>query len=240
MRRMRAFVQQASGTVAPLGTLAFWIGMGLAARSYPSEYDWRYMTMSSLVYAERNPSGFLWARGGLFLCGVAGLYWTAELLRGWRRLYIAQRPIGIWVLGLGYLCMTCCAVLPEGRFITPRAHDLLALAAFVGICVGLAVLTFKVIARSPYGRKLRGSPRLYAGMLAGFALSPIVLGAVAQAYVSHELPALPWVSLVWRKHGVPVYLSFAFWEWVTCAVFSPYVAVLSRASPPSGRCSSDF
>ena len=237
---MRAFVQQASGTVAPLGTLAFWIGMGLAARSYPSEYDWRYMTMSSLVYAERNPGGFLWARGGLFLCGVAGLYWTAELLRGWRRLYIAQRPIGIWVLGLGYLCMTCCAVLPEGRFITPRAHDLLALAAFVGICVGLAVLTFKVIARSPYGRKLRGSPHLYAGMLAAFALSPIVLGAVAQAYVSHELPALPWVSLVWRKRGVPVYLSFAFWEWVTCAVFSLYVAVLSRASPPSGRFSSDF
>jgi hypothetical protein len=77
-------------------------------------------------------------------------------------------------------------------------------------------------------------------MLAGFALSPIVLGAVAQAYVSHELSALPWVSLVWRKRGVPVYLSFAFWEWVTCAVFSLYVAVLSRAAPPSGRYSSDF
>jgi hypothetical protein len=77
-------------------------------------------------------------------------------------------------------------------------------------------------------------------MLAGFALSPIVLGAVAQAYVSHELPALPWVSLVWRKRGVPVYLSFAFWEWVTCAVFSVYVAVLSRVAPPSGGYSSDF
>jgi len=240
MRRMLTFVQQASGTVAPLGTLAFWIGMGLAARSHPSEYDWRYMTMSTLVYAERNPSGFLWARGGLFLCGVAGLYWTAELLEGWRRLYIAERPIGIWVLGLGYLCMTCLAVLPEGRFLTSRTHDLLALAAFVGICVGLAVLSFKLIGQSPYVRRLRGGPCLYASMLAGLALSPIVLGAVAQAYVSQDLPALPWVSLVWRKRGVPVYLSFAFWEWVTCAVFSLYVAVLSRAAPRSGRYSPDF
>jgi hypothetical protein len=213
--------------VAPLGTLAFWVGMALAARSYPSEYDWRYMTISSLVYAERNPSGFLWARAGLFLCGVTGLYWAAELCQGWRRLYVAERPIGIWVLGLGYLCMTFCALLPERRVPVPRVHELLALAAFVGICVGLAVLTFKVIAQSSRVRKLRGSPRLYAGMLAGFALSPIVLGAVAQAYVSYALPALPWVSLGWRKRGVPVYLSFAFWEWVTCAVFSLYVTVLS-------------
>jgi len=239
MRRMRAFVQQASYAAAPLGTLAFWLGMTLAARSYPSEYDWRYITISSLVYTERNPSGFLWARGGVFLCGVAGLYWTGELRRRWRRLCIAERPIGISALGLGYLCMTCCALLPE-RFLVPRGHDFLALAAFVGICVGMAVLTFKVIEQSPHVRKLPGSPRLYAGMLAGFALSPIVLGAVAQAYVSHALPALPWVSLVWRERGVPVYLSFAFWEWVTCAVFSLYVAVLSRATAPSGRHSSDL
>jgi len=240
MRRMRAFLQQASCTAAPLGTLAFWVGMALAARTYPSEYDWRYITISSLVYTDRNPSGFLWARGGVFLCGVTGLYWTAELLRGWRRLSIAERPIGTWALGLGYLCMTCCALLPERRFLGPRGHDFLALAAFVGICLGMAVLTFKVIGQSPHMRKLRGSPHLYAGMLAGFALSPIVLGAVAQAYVSHALPALPWVSLVWRKRGVPVYLSFAFWEWVACAVFSLYVAVLSRATAPSVRYSSDL
>jgi hypothetical protein len=72
-------------------------------------------------------------------------------------------------------------------------------------------------------------------MLAGFAISPIILAAVAQAYVSHALPALPWVSLEWRELGVPVYLSFALWEWVTCAVFSLYVLVLSRTTVPPGR-----
>jgi hypothetical protein len=29
---------------------------------------------------------------------------------------------------------------------------------------------------------------------------------------------------------VPVYLSFALWEWVTCAVLSAYGAVLSVAA----------
>jgi uncharacterized protein (DUF2126 family) len=92
----------------------------------------------------------------------------------------------------------------------------------------MALLSFEVIEQSPRVRELPGSPRLYARLLAGFAVSPIIVTAVAQVYVSHALPGLPWVSLAWRERGVPVYLSFAFWEWVTCAVFSVYVLVLSR------------
>jgi hypothetical protein len=126
--------------------------------------------------------------------------------------------------------MTCCALVPEGRFRVPRGHEFLALAAFVGICVGMALLTFRVFKQSPRVRKLPGSPLLYARLLAGFAVAPTVVAAVAQLYVSHALPELPWVSLAWRERGVPVYLSFAFWEWITCAVFSLYVVVLSRTT----------
>ena len=228
-------MRYASSTTVTLGTLAFWVGMAVAARSYPSEYDWRYITISSLVYAERNPSGFLWARGGLLLCGIAGLYWTVRLLRKWQRQCIAVRPAGIFALGSGYLCMTFCALLPEGRFQFHRGHDFLALAAFVGLSVGTAILTLRAIERSPGVRKPPGGARLQPWILAGVALSPVALAAVAQAYVSHALPALPWVGLMWRERGVPVYLSFAFWEWVTCAVFSVYVLVLSRTTEsPAG------
>lgn len=227
---MQASVRYASSTTVTVGTFAFWVGMAVAARSYPSEYDWRYITISSLVYAERNPGGFLWARGGLLLCGTAGLYWTARLLRTWKRQCIAERPIGVFALGLGYLCMTFCALLPEGRFRVPRGHDFLALAAFVGLSVGTALLTLEVIEQSHRVRMPPSSALLHARILAGFALSPIAVAAVAQAYVSHALPALPWVGLEWRERGVPVYLSFAFWEWVACAVLSLYALVLSRTT----------
>jgi hypothetical protein len=73
-----------------------------------------------------------------------------------------------------------------------------------------------------------GSARLAPVIFAGAALAPIVLAALAQAYVSYELPELKWVNLAWRARGVPLYLSFAFWEWVTCAVFSVYMVALAR------------
>jgi hypothetical protein len=124
----------------------------------------------------------------------------------------------------------CCALLPERLLRIPQGHEFLALAAFVGLCIGLVHSAFKAVERSARLGNLAGSPPLQAGILAGVAMSPIVLAALAQAYVSYALPALPWVSLAWRARGVPVYLSFAFWEWVTCAVFSVYMVVLSRTT----------
>jgi hypothetical protein len=232
---MRAFAPQAWCTTASLGVLAFWGGMLMAGRRYPSEYDWRYMTISSLVYGERNPNGYLCARAGIILCGLAGLYWTTVLARNGRRPGSALRPAGIWALGLGYLCMMCCALLPERLVGIPKGHDFLALAAFVGLCIGIVHATFKVVERSARLGRLAGSPALRAVILAGVPLSPIVVAALAQAYVSQALPGLPWVSLTWRARGVPVYLSFAFWEWVTCAVFSVYMVVLSRTTLAAER-----
>jgi Protein of unknown function (DUF998) len=231
---MRGFAPQCWSKTACLGVLAFWGGMLMAGQRYPSEYDWRYMTISSLVYGDRNPNGYLWARAGIVVCGMAGLCWATALARNARQPDIAERPVGIWALGVGYLCMMCCALLPE-RLGIPKSHDFLALAAFVGLCIGMVYSSFKAVERSARLGRLAGRPRLHAAILAGIPLSPIVLAALAQAYVSHALPELPWVSLAWRVRGVPVYLSFAFWEWVTCAVFSMYMVVLSRTTLAARR-----
>ena len=64
-------------------------------------------------------------------------------------------------------------------------------------------------------------------MVAGTALLPILLVSITQAYVAHALPQLPWVGLEWREKRIPAALSFAFWEWITCVVFSVYTSTLS-------------
>jgi hypothetical protein len=213
---------------ALLGVLTFWCGLWMAARRYPSEYDWRFITISRLGYADRNPDGYRWAWGGLMLCGLGGLCWTAVLLRDWRRDGTGRRPVGIWALALGYVCMVGCASLPGGFPLLPRGHDFLAVTAFLGVCIGIMQMTFQVTERSlrQRTRSLLLSPRFYAGLLAGLPLSPILIAAVTQAYISHARPDLPWVGLEWRVLGAPVYLSFALWQWITCAVFSVYSVTL--------------
>jgi hypothetical protein len=75
-------------------------------------------------------------------------------------------------------------------------------------------------------RLVRRRARWYASGAAAAALLPILLAGLAQAYVRYALPELRWVSLSWRENGVPVYLSFAFWEWATCLVLSLYTLVV--------------
>jgi len=223
----------------PLGLLAFWFGMVMAAGRYPAPYDWRYITLSSLVYPDRNPHGYLWARAGLVLCGVMGLHWMVRATRTAERTGAAHWPPGACALALGFLCMASCGLLPEWLFSTGKVHDLLALAAFLGICAGVVHATFKAVAG---GRRWRALPdpsrlgaRLRAGLIAGFPLTPIFVAALAQAYLAAALPTLPWVNLSWRARGVPVYLSFALWEWVSCALFSVYLLALSGTSARAAR-----
>lgn len=222
---------------APLGVIAFWFCLRMAIGQFPSEYDWRYMTISSLLYPDRNPRGYLWAWSGVALCGVGGLCWVAALSLKPGSLHSRERPAGIWAMGLGYICMVCCALLPARVLHIPRSHDLLALTAFVGLCIGTVQLTYRAVERSLRRREGRvpGRPWVYGCVVAGAAVLPMVLVSVAQAYVSHALPRLPWVGLEWREQGIPAYLSFAFWEWVTCIVFSMYTSALSVATISAGR-----
>jgi hypothetical protein len=226
---MQTLSRQTCHAAAPLGVLAFWCGLWIAQQLYPSEYDWRYMTISSLLYPERNPDGYRWAWGGVALCGLGGLCWVAALIRMRRRSNAANWPVGIWALGLGYICMVCCALLPARFLHISRSHDILALAAFLGLCIGTVHLTYCAVDQrlQRRARTFPGRPWIYAGVIAGAALFPILLVSITQAYVSRTLPQLPWVGLEWRRQGVPAYLSFAFWEWVTCVVFSVYTSALS-------------
>jgi len=227
--------------MASVGLLGFWAGLYLASRRFPSQYDWRYMTISSLLYPDRDPRGYSWAWCGVVACALGGLCWVSVLMRSH-----ASRP-GTWALALGYVCMVGCAVWPGHLLHLPRGHDLLALLAFVGICAGTVCLTYEWVERGlrPWcadagahasastsagaGGWSRAGARVCAGLVASAALLPLCLEAATQADVARAFPHLPWVGLEWRARGVPLYLSFAFWEWATCAVLSVYIVALSLA-----------
>jgi hypothetical protein len=190
---------------APLAVLAFWGGIGAAAHAYPGGYDWRYQTISLLLYSDRNPHGYLWAWAGVELCGLAGLAWTAELQRRCVGAITAARATTLGVLRVGFICM-CCAVLPDRLLPLSKGHELFAILAFLGICIGV-VRQGMVAPRGPR-------------VLAGLTPVPVALAALTQAYLQLARPNLPWVSPAWRARGIPLYLSFAVWEWITCVMLS--------------------
>lgn len=199
--------------VTTVGLLAFWTGLGLAARSYASAYDWRYMTISSLLYQDRNPYGYLWGRAGLVTCGVCGLYWVLKGVRG--------HGLTTASLAAGYGCMALCALLPSPLLGVPKSHEILALTAFIAVCVGVTRLSFAALIseRQVFGQA--GRRRLYALAVSSLPLLPVLLAAAAQIHAARA--RLPWVSLAWPARGIPVYWSFAFWEWVACALYTTFL-----------------
>jgi len=200
----------------PVGALAFWVCVLVAAARFPSEYDWRYMTTSMLIYPERNPAGHLWASAALVVCAGAGLVWVGAL-RGTLRLH------GRWVLAAGYGCMILSSLLPERWFAIRRGHETLAIAGFIGVCYGLVLVSHSARTLKPALR------RWLPPLLAVTAFSPLVAAGVTQIYLTWWRPELPWVGLAWRTQGVPLYLSFALWEWITCALLSVYMAGIGLA-----------
>ena len=217
----------ADWTVAATGVLgiaAFWGGVTVAASRYPVEYDWRYMTVSSLLAADRNPAGYLCSAAGIVACGCLGFAWATLLVRSARRSKAPAGLGGLRAFQFGYLCTALAAALPDRLVPLPKAHEVFAVLAFAGLTYGI-VRTFQtgVVRRIRSGGE---GGRLWAVAIVCAVVSPVLLAASAQAYVFFARPELPWVNLSWRSRGVPLYLSFAFWEWVTCGVLAAYLAIL--------------
>ena len=91
----KSFFRKASYATLIIGMLAFWGGMLMAARRYPSGYDWRYMPVSNLLSSSRDPVGYLWASTGIVLSSLCGLCWSAVLARRWKREGEGGRPRGM-------------------------------------------------------------------------------------------------------------------------------------------------
>jgi hypothetical protein len=200
---------------ALLGVLAFWMALIAAIHHYPGAYDWRYMTISSLLYPDRDPQGYLWAWGGVVLCGLGGL-WRAWELRGQR-----------WLLRVGFIFMIACALWPPQALRLPKGHELLALTSFISLGAGIVQRTWSGTLGIVSRLQSAARARRWALGTCTLALLPIAGAGASQAYISYALPTLPWVGMVWRTRGIPISLSFAFWEWLTCALLSGYWLVLA-------------
>jgi hypothetical protein len=205
------------------GLCAFWAGLAIATLQFPGEFDWRYMTVSNLFSAKHNPSGFVWGAAGVASCGALGLcsLLCAQLQSGPGRGRSRLSQSALLLVGFSF--MTLAALIPS-RWLLAKGHDWLAVIAFLTLCGGLVRGAVSALLGSYPTATCRR--HLLAVAFAGAALWPVAGAAMSQAYLALFRPELPWVTLAWREHHIPLALSFALWEWLTCLTLSACMAVL--------------
>jgi hypothetical protein len=201
---------------AALAVLCF--AIACAAHFFPGPFDWRYQTVSSLLSQVSNPRGSYYFCIGLTLTFAMLLplpgYYRARLERRAPRLV----AFSFHALRVGFLAALIIGLerltIRNLADYSPKGHESLAIVAFFGHFFGLA--GFWLALSRP---------------AALVSLSPLLGIAASQAYLYFVPNELGWVGPHWADLGVPLYLSFAFWEWVASAGVFAYLYLLLLLLP---------
>lgn len=200
----------------PLATLCFVVGVIIAAHCLEGSFNWRYRTLSSLASASTNPRGYAYCCLGLMVSFSMGL----PLCGYFRVRFEPIAPIAarassrslkvgfLGVVAVGFERLTAQVI----SFPIHKTHEYISIVTFFGLLLGIVgfwlCLTRWLI-------RERQWPVWALTALCFFSVGPIVGTGLSQAYLYFIPNDLGWVGPHWAELGVPLYLSFAFWEWLT-------------------------
>jgi hypothetical protein len=215
--------------VLPVAWLAFFGSVWLAAQRFPREYDWRYMTISLLLSVHENPHGH-WIIGlGISLSGLIQIPLPGFFYERLRGISAWGARLGWVFMVLGLAAMILTGITPKHPSFFPRAHDVLAVVAFIALVLSVMVNTGLVVKQGLSCGAPKDSAMFLSWIsLTVLALIPIVGTGLSQLYLYFFARGLGQAPLVWRSRGVPFVFSLAFWEWLTCVFLIVYLMLLVR------------
>lgn len=195
-------------------------GAVLAARHYPGGFDWAYTVASALASQKHNPTGSFWFCSGFILS--MGLLWpyVSSLKQSLCPSLSTAAKFAIGALRIGLICGALVAA--ERLFIKDlsdwvyKAHEILALLFFLGLYIGVLVLLIQAMLRQ----------RIYV-LPIFFVAGPLLAIGITQFWLYLDQRDLGWVDTSWREMGVPLWLSFAFWQWLAIGGLWLSMGVLS-------------
>lgn len=195
-------------------------GFILAARHYPGGFDWAYTVVSALASQKHNPTGSAWFAGGFGLSMALLWPYVTSIKKSLCPNLPATAGFAIGVLRIGLICGI---LLGVERFLIHdvsawvyKAHELLALMAFLGFYFGILGLLFQVMLRQ----------RIYVLPVLLVAIPLLAIG-ITQLWLYLYQRDLGWVDTSWREMGIPIWLSFAFWQWLAIGFLGAGLVLLS-------------
>jgi len=183
------------------------IGSYLAAKQYPGGFDWHYTVASALASQKHNPTGSIWFAGALSLAMILLWPYVSALKQARLPALPATTKFAIGALRTGLICG---ALLGLERLLIRdlsnwvyKAHEFLGLLTFSGLYFGVLGLLVQAMLR----RSIYAFPALLVA-------SPLLATGITQFWLYLDQRDLGWVDTSWREMGIPLWLSFAFWQWL--------------------------
>ena len=192
----------------------------MAARDYPGGFDWRYTVASALASQKHNPIGSAWFSSAMSLSMVLLWPYVTTLKKGLCPSLPAAAEFAIGALRIGMVCGALVGV--ERLFIRDlsawlyNAHEILALITFLGLYFGVLGLLFLIMLRQKF--------YIFTFLL---VVSPIVAIGIILFLLYLDQRDLGWVDSSWREIGIPIWLSFAFWQWLAIGFLGAGLGLLS-------------
>jgi hypothetical protein len=217
--------------------LASYFGiLALTALLYPDRYDWRYLSISKLLYPLTNPQFHYIASFSIAVTGVLILPFAGYIRRRLRGTSARAATVGAIVFFAGGMCLTLAGLIAShpahGTARFPKLHEILARISVVSIGLGMTV--FNVCATKGFFRAAPGNALHRRGLLISWNLLtlPVILITVS------------WLAIrIFLKRSAPAYHTIAtsvvwkvgFWEWPGSVVVFAFLvcSVLFLPEPES-------
>jgi hypothetical protein len=199
----------------PLILISYFGILGLAVWLYPESYDWRYISISKLLYPRNNPEFHYIASASVAVTGVLMIPFAGYIQRRLRRAAPAVVMFGAILFFGGCICLTLAGLIAShparGVSRLPKLHEILARISVIGIGVG--TLMFTVCATRGYLRPEPGRRPYRRGLVISWNLltMPALLITVSWLMIRIFLKKSA------RAHHVIVTSAawnLGFWEWI--------------------------
>jgi hypothetical protein len=185
-------------------------GIFLAAARYPGSFDWTYTVISALASRRHNPDGAAWFAGALAV-SMACLWPVMTAL-------VHDGPVGTrvrrWVvvaLRTGVICGTLVGierlVFQHFSSVVRKGHEAIALIAFLSFYAGIVGLYAHRV------RQRRASP-----WSAAVVVMPLLGVGFRECYLYFAQRSVGWADYDWKGTGAPLWLSFAWWQWLAATL----------------------
>lgn len=179
----------------------------MAARYYPGGFDWYYTVASALASQKHNPRGSVWFASALILAMVLLWPYVSALKKAMSLSLSVTAKLAVGALRTG---LVFGALLGLERLLIRdlsewfnKAHEILGVISFLGLYTGILGLLAHAMLRQ----------RIYAFLVLLVAIPLLAIG-ITHFWLYINQRDLGWVDTSWREKGIPVWLSFAFWQWV--------------------------